>query len=97
MRVPRENLLLEEGQGFKVEMKTLDGGRIGIASQALGIARASLEASLKYAGERLTFGKPISQYQAIQWKLADMAVATDAARLLTHRAGTLEDPGDAIS
>ena len=96
MRVPRENLLLEEGQGFKVAMKTLDGGRIGIASQALGIARASLEASLKYAQERLTFGKPIAQYQAIQWKLADMAVEIDAARLLTHRAATLKDRGDAV-
>src|SRR5215472_15541809 len=71
MRVPRENLLLEEGQGFKVAMKTLDGGRIGIASQALGIARASLEASLRYAQDRQTFGKPIAQYQAIQWKLSD--------------------------
>ncbi|MFZ0677395.1 acyl-CoA dehydrogenase [Candidatus Binatus sp.] len=97
MRVPRENLLLEEGQGFKVAMKTLDGGRIGIASQALGIARASLEASLKYAQERLTFGKPIAQYQAIQWKIADMAVEIDAARLLTHRAATLKDRGEACT
>ena len=97
MRVPRGNLLLEEGQGFKVAMKTLDGGRIGIASQALGIARASLEASLKYAQERLTFGKPIAQYQAIQWKLADMAVEIDAARLLTHRAATLKDRGEACT
>ena len=97
MRVPRANLLLEEGQGFKVAMKTLDGGRIGIASQALGIARASLEASLKYAQERLTFGKPIAQYQAIQWKLADMAVEIDAARLLTHRAATLKDRGEACT
>jgi len=94
LRVPRENLLMGEGQGFKVAMKTLDGGRIGIASQALGIARAALEASLKYAQERLTFGKPISQYQAIQWKLADMAVEIDAARLLTHRAATLKDRGE---
>src|ERR1700687_2292156 len=93
MRVPRENLILGEGQGFKVAMKTLDGGRIGIASQALGIARASLEASLKYAAERLTFGKPIASYQAIQWKLADMAVEIDAARLLTPRAATLKDRG----
>src|ERR1700735_2033863 len=97
MRVPRANLLLEEGQGFKVAMKTLDGGRIGIASQALGIARASLEASLKYAQGRLTFGKPIAQYQAIQWKLADMAVEIDAARLLTHRAATLKDRGEACT
>src|SRR5271154_5380121 len=97
MRVPRANLLLEEGQGFKVAMKTLDGGRIGIASQALGIARASLEASLKYAQERLPFGKPIAQYQSIQWKLADMAVEIDAARLLTHRAATLKDRGESCT
>ena len=97
MRVPRDNLLLKEGDGFKVAMKTLDGGRIGIASQALGIARASLEASLKYANERLTFGKPIAQYQAIQWKLADMAVEIDAARLLTHRAATLKDRGESCT
>ncbi len=83
LRVPRENLLAGEGDGFKVAMKTLDGGRIGIAAQAVGIARASLEASLKYAQERKTFGNPLASYQAIQWKLADMAVEVDAARLLT--------------
>src|SRR6267154_6125646 len=97
MRVPRENLLMGEGQGFKVAMKTLDGGRIGIASQALGIARASLEASLKYAADRRTFGKPIGSYQAIQWKLANMAVEIDAARLLTHRAATLKDRGESCT
>ncbi|MGH7837515.1 MAG: acyl-CoA dehydrogenase family protein, partial [Candidatus Binataceae bacterium] len=73
LRVPRENLLAAEGEGFKVAMKTLDGGRIGIAAQAVGIARAALEASLKYAQERQTFGSPLASYQAIQWKLADMA------------------------
>ncbi|HUO04288.1 MAG TPA: acyl-CoA dehydrogenase family protein [Candidatus Binataceae bacterium] len=93
MRVPRENLIAAEGEGFKVAMKTLDGGRIGIASQAIGIARAALEASLKYAHERRTFGEPIARHQAIQWKLADMAVEIDAARLLTHRAATLKDRG----
>ncbi|MEA2678628.1 MAG: butyryl-CoA dehydrogenase, partial [Candidatus Binataceae bacterium] len=82
MRVPRENLLTNEGEGFKVAMKTLDGGRIGIAAQAIGIARASLEASLKYSQERQAFGRPIASNQAIQWKLADMAVEIDAARLL---------------
>src|SRR5262249_49391033 len=82
LRVPRENLLAGEGEGFKVAMKTLDGGRIGIAAQAVGIGRASLEASLKYAQERQTFGRPISQYHAIQWKLADMAVHVDAPPLL---------------
>ena len=93
LRVPRENLLMGEGDGFKVAMKTLDGGRIGIASQAIGIARAALEASLKYAQERLTFGKALASYQAIQWKLADMAVEIDAARLLTHQAASLKDAG----
>jgi len=93
MRVPRENLLLGEGEGFKVAMKTLDGGRIGIAAQAIGIGRASLEASLKYAQERETFGRPIAQHQAIQFKLADMALAVDAARLLTLRAAALKDAG----
>jgi len=93
MRVPRENLLAGEGEGFKVAMKTLDGGRIGIAAQATGIARAALEASLKYAQERRTFGRPIAEHQAIQWKLADMAVDIDAARLLTHRAASLKDAG----
>jgi butyryl-CoA dehydrogenase len=91
LRVPRENLLVGEGEGFKVAMKTLDGGRIGIAAQAVGIARAALEASLKYAQERKTFGHPLSSYQAIQWKLADMAVELDAARLLTLQAASLKD------
>ncbi len=93
MRVPRENLLAKEGEGFKVAMKTLDGGRIGIAAQAIGIARASLEASLKYAQERQAFGRPIASNQAIQWKLADMAVEIDAARLLALQAAALKDAG----
>jgi len=93
LRVPRENLLVGEGEGFKVAMKTLDGGRIGIASQAVGIARASLEASLKYAQERRSFGQNLASYQAIQWKLADMAVEVDAARLLTLQAAALKDAG----
>jgi butyryl-CoA dehydrogenase len=94
LRVPRENLLGEEGEGFKIAMQTLDGGRIGIAAQAVGIARAALEASLQYAGSRQAFGAPISRYQAIQWKLADMAVGVDAARLLTLRAARLKDAGE---
>ncbi|MGD0290066.1 MAG: acyl-CoA dehydrogenase family protein [Candidatus Binataceae bacterium] len=93
LRVPRENLLTKEGEGFKVAMKTLDGGRIGIAAQAIGIARASLEASLKYAQQRQAFGRPIASNQAIQWKLADMAVEIDAARLLALQAATLKDAG----
>lgn len=93
MRIPRENLLMREGEGFKIAMKTLDGGRIGIAAQAVGIGRAALEASLKYSQERVAFGRPISSNQAIQWKLADMAVELDAARLLTLRAAALKDAG----
>jgi butyryl-CoA dehydrogenase len=93
LRVPRESLLIGEGEGFKVAMKTLDGGRIGIAAQAVGIGRAALEASLKYARERTTFGRPIAQHQAIQFKLADMALEIDAARLLTLRAAALKDAG----
>jgi butyryl-CoA dehydrogenase len=93
MRVPADCLLTEEGQGFKVAMKTLDGGRIGIAAQAVGIARAALEESLKYASERRAFGAPIGSFQAIQWKLADMAVEVDAARLLTLQAAALKDAG----
>ncbi len=93
LRVPCENLLTNEGEGFKVAMKTLDGGRIGIAAQAIGIARASLEASLKYSQERQAFGRPIASNQAIQWKLADMAVEIDAARLLALQAASLKDAG----
>src|SRR5260370_29014565 len=91
MRVPRTILLVGEGEGFKVAMKTLDGGRIGIAAQATGIARAALEASLKYSQERQTFGRPLASNQAIQWKLADMAVAIDAAPLLTLQAASPQD------
>jgi butyryl-CoA dehydrogenase len=93
LRVPRTNLLAGEGEGFKVAMKTLDGGRIGIAAQAVGIGRASLEASLKYAQDRQAFGRPLAANQAIQWKLADMAVEIDAARLLTLQAAALKDAG----
>jgi butyryl-CoA dehydrogenase len=93
MRVPADCLLTGEGQGFKVAMKTLDGGRIGIAAQAVGIGRAALEASLKYASERRAFGAPIGSFQAIQWKLADMAVEVDAARMLTLQAAALKDAG----
>ncbi len=93
VRLPKKLLLGEVGGGFKVAMSTLDGGRIGIAAQALGIARASLEDALAYAAERKTFGKPIAQHQAIQFKLADMATEVDAARLLTWRAATLKDAG----
>jgi len=90
-RVPDDALLGKEGEGFKQMLTTLDGGRIGIASQALGIGRAVLEESLEYAKIREQFGKPISSFQAIQWKLADMATELDAAELLTLRAAWLED------
>ena len=92
-RVPVDQVLGEVGQGFKVAMSTLDGGRIGIASQALGIARAALEDALEYSRQRKTFGKAICEHQAIQWKLADMATELDAARLLTWRAAYLKDTG----
>jgi alkylation response protein AidB-like acyl-CoA dehydrogenase len=89
--VPQAQLLGKEGEGFKIAMSTLDGGRIGIASQALGIARASLEESLKYAHDRKAFGKPIGAFQALQFQMSDMATELDAARLLTLRAAQLKD------
>jgi len=91
VHLPADALLGEVGQGFKVAMSTLDGGRIGIAAQALGIARAALEDALAYAQQRRTMGKPIIQHQAISFKLADMATEIDAARLLTLRAAWLKD------
>ncbi len=90
-KIPAENRIGNEGDGFKIAMHTLDGGRIGIAAQAIGIARASLEDSLTYAKERRQFGQPIANFQAIQWMLADMATEIDAARLLTYRAAWLKD------
>lgn len=93
VRVPVENRLGEEGQGFKIAMMTLDGGRNGIAAQALGIAQGAFEHALNYAKERNQFGKPIASLQAIQFKLADMATKIEAARLLTYQAAWLEDQG----
>ncbi len=90
-RLPADALLGNPGEGFKQMLTTLDGGRIGIASQAIGIGRAVLEEALEYAKTREQFGKPISSFQAIQWKLADMATELDAAELLTLRAAWLED------
>jgi len=92
-RVPEENLLGERGQGGRIALATLDGGRTGIAAQAVGIARAALEACVAYARERRQFGRPIGEFQAIQWALADMATRIDAARLLTYRAAWLRDRG----
>jgi butyryl-CoA dehydrogenase len=91
--VPTDALLGREGHGFKIAMKTLDRGRIGIAAQAVGIAQAALDASIAYAKERVQFGKPIAAFQAIQWMIADMATEIDAARLLTYRAASCEDHG----
>jgi len=95
--VPEENLLGEPGEGFRLALETLDGGRIGIASQALGIHRACLEASLAYAKEREQFGRSIGSFQAIAWKLADMATELDAARMLVHRAARLRDAGESCT
>jgi alkylation response protein AidB-like acyl-CoA dehydrogenase len=92
-RVGRDRLLHEEGRGFRVAMATLDGGRIGIAAQALGIAQAAFDVAGAYAREREQFGRPIGDFQAIQWKLADMATEIDAARLLTYRAAWLKQQG----
>jgi butyryl-CoA dehydrogenase len=92
-RIPKAQQLGEKGQGFKIAMSTLDGGRIGIAAQALGIARAAYEKAVAYSKERKAFGKPLADKQAIQFMLADMATELDAARLLTLRAATLKDKG----
>jgi butyryl-CoA dehydrogenase len=92
-RIPRENLLGQEGQGFRIAMMTLDGGRIGIAAQALGIAQAALDESVRYSKERVQFGKPISTFQAIQWMIADMATAVEASRFLTYHAAWCYDQG----
>lgn len=96
-RVPRENLLGHEGEGLRIALETLDGGRIGIAAQALGIAQACLEESLSYSQERKQFGEPIANFQAIQWMLADMATEIDAARLLTFRAASLQQQGKNVT
>jgi alkylation response protein AidB-like acyl-CoA dehydrogenase len=92
-RVPAANRLGPEGHGFKVAMQALDGGRIGVAAQAVGIAQAALEAAAKYARERVQFDRTISEFQAIQWMIADMATEIEAARHLTHRAAWLKDRG----
>jgi len=92
-KVPAENLVWEEGKGFNFAMNTLNGGRIGIAAQAIGIAEASLDASIKYSQERKAFGREISKFQAIQFMIADMAVKVDAAKMLTLKSAALKDAG----
>ncbi len=96
-RVPKENLLGEEDAGFKITLATLDGGRIGIAAQAVGIAQACLAESLIYSKQRQQFGRPIGDFQAVQWMLADMATEIDAARLLTYRAAWLSQQGKRVT
>ena len=90
-RIPKENLLGKEGEGFKVALMTLDGGRIGIASQALGIAQGAFDEAVKYTQMREQFGAPISSFQGLQWMMADMATRIDAARLMVYRAAYLKD------
>jgi alkylation response protein AidB-like acyl-CoA dehydrogenase len=92
-RLPKDRLLGERDKGFRVAMATLDGGRIGIAAQALGIARAAMEDAIAYAKERRQFGRPIAEFQATQWKIADMATRIRAGRLLMYRAAWVRDRG----
>lgn len=97
VHVPGRNLIGKVGEGFKQALRVLDGGRVGIAALSVGIAQGALDASLKYAKERQQFGKPLANFQAIQWKLADMATEIEAARLLTHRAAWMKMKGEQIN
>ncbi len=91
--IPAENLLGKEGEGYKIALSNLEGGRIGIAAQAIGMARAALEAAVRYAGERTSFGVPLSEHQAIAFRLADMATKVEVARQMVLHAATLRDAG----
>ena len=93
-RVPEKNLLGQEGDGFIIAMASLDGGRIGIASQSVGLAQACLEAAIGYARERVQFGRTLSRFQGIRWIIADMATQIEAARLLTFNAAAMKDRGE---
>src|SRR4029079_12517839 len=97
MRAPAANLLGDEGSGFIYAMQSLDNGRLGIAAQAIGIAEAALRCASRYAGERPQFGKPIKEYQAIQFKLADIAMRVSAGRALLHAAATAKDRGEHVT
>jgi len=97
VKVPVENMIGEEGEGFRIALMTLDGGRIGIASQALGISQASLNASISYSKDRIQFGKPICANQAIQYKIADMAMEIESARLLTRKSAWMKDQKQSYS
>jgi hypothetical protein len=92
-RIPAENLIGDEGQGLKIALSGLEGGRIGIASQSVGMARAAFDAALAYSKQRIAFGQPIFEHQALQFRLADMATEIEAARQLIHHAATLKDAG----
>lgn len=95
--VPRTHLIGKEGEGFKIAMQALDGGRIGMAAQAIGISEAAIEASIKYMGERVQFGKPIDAFQGLQWYLADMATQTEAAKALVFEAASAADAGERVT
>jgi butyryl-CoA dehydrogenase len=97
VKVPRSNLLGEEGKGFKMALKTLDGARIGVAAQALGLAQRAFDESVKYAKTREQFGGSIAKLQAIQWMIADMSARLEAARLLTYKAALMEDKGERVT
>ncbi len=97
VRLPASSLLGEENRGFQIAMNTLDGGRIGIASQSCGIATACLEAAVKYANEREQFGRTIGNFQAVQWKLSDMSTRIEASKLLTFKAAKLRDDGESCN
>ena len=96
VKVPRSNLLGEAGKGFKMALKTLDGARIGVAAQAVGLAQRAFDESVKYAKTREQFGAPIAKLQAIQWMIADMSTRLEAARLLTYKAALMEDKGERV-
>jgi alkylation response protein AidB-like acyl-CoA dehydrogenase len=97
LRVPAANMLGEQGMGFVYAMQSLDNGRLGISAQAIGIAESALRASAAYAAERKQFGKPIKEFEAIQFKLADMATRIAASRALLHAAATAKDRGETIT
>ncbi|MCK4366177.1 MAG: acyl-CoA dehydrogenase family protein, partial [Thermoplasmatales archaeon] len=97
MEVPKENLLGKEGEGYKIALMALDGGRIGIAAQAVGIAQAALDESIEYSKQRQQFGRPIAKFQAIQWMIADMATRIDASRYLVYGASYKKDLGERFS
>ncbi len=97
VRVPKENLIGNEGEGLKQALQVLDAGRIGIAALAVGLAQGALDASVKYARERTQFGKPLGEFQAIQWKISEAATKIEAARLMTYKAAYLKDHGRKIA